>query len=76
MISMINRGLEGFVEAAARDMPGHQRLNVVCPPMAEETAEKMGWGPGGTPAAEIAKYYVQSVESNLNGKLLGPTHST
>ncbi len=42
--------------------------------MAEETAEKMGWGSGGVPAAEIAKYYIQSVESNVNGELIGPTH--
>lgn len=72
---MINRGLEAFVEAAALDMPRNQRLNAVCPPMAKETAEKMGWGPGGVPAAEIAKYYLQSVESGFNGMLFGPTHS-
>jgi len=75
MLTMINRGLEAFVEAAALDMPRNQRLNAVCPPMAKETAEKMGWGPGGVPAAEIAKYYLQSVESGFNGTLFGPTHS-
>jgi NAD(P)-dependent dehydrogenase (short-subunit alcohol dehydrogenase family) len=75
MLSMINLGLEGFVQASAQDMPNQMRLNAVCPPMASETAEKMGWGPGGVPAAEIAKYYVQSVESNVNGALFGPTHS-
>ena len=75
MLTMINLGLEGFVESSAQDMPNHMRLNAVCPPMASETAEKMGWGPGGVPAAEIAKYYVQSVESNVNGALIGPTHS-
>ena len=75
MLTMINRGLEAFVEAAALDMPKSQRLNAVCPPMAKETAEKMGWGPGGVPAAEIAKYYVQSVESHLNGALIGPAHA-
>jgi NAD(P)-dependent dehydrogenase (short-subunit alcohol dehydrogenase family) len=75
ILTMINRGLEAFVEAAALDMPRNQRLNAVCPPMAKETAEKMGWGPGGVPAAEIAKYYLQSVESGFNGMLFGPTHS-
>ncbi len=75
MLTMINRGLEAFVESAALNMPKNQRLNVVCPPMAKETAEKMGWGPGGVPADEIAKYYVQSVESNVNGALIGPAHS-
>jgi len=75
MLTMINRGLEAFVEAAALDMPKNQRLNAVCSPMAKETAEKMGWGPGGVSAGEIAKYYVQSVEGNLNGALIGPAHS-
>ena len=75
MLSMINRGLEAFVEGAALDMPKNQRLNAVCSPMARETAEQMGWGPGGVPAAEIAKYYVQSLESDLNGALIGPAHS-
>ncbi len=75
MLTMINRGLEGFVEAAALDMPNNQRLNAVSPPMAKETAEKMGWGQGGMPVAEIARYYIKSVESNLNGALIGPTHS-
>jgi NAD(P)-dependent dehydrogenase (short-subunit alcohol dehydrogenase family) len=77
MLTMINRGLEAFVEAAALDMPRNQRLNAVCPPMAKETAEKIGWGwgPGSVPAAEIAKYYLQSVESGFNGALFGPTHS-
>jgi len=75
MLTMINRGLEAFVEGAALDMPRNQRLNAVCPPMAKETAEKMGWGPGGVPVAEIAKYYLQSVDSGLNGALFGPAHS-
>ena len=75
ILSMINRGLEAFVEAAALSMPANQRLNAVCPPMAKETAEKLGWGPGGVPAAEIAAYYVRSVESGLNGALIGPVHS-
>ncbi len=72
---MINRGIEGFVEAATLHMPKNQRVNAVCPPMAKETAEKMGWGSGDVPSAEIAKYYVQSVESDFNGALIGPTHS-
>lgn len=75
MVTMINRGLEAFVEAAAFDMSKQQRVNAVCPPLIKETAEKMGWGPGGMPAAEIAKYYVQLVESKANGMLLGPAHS-
>lgn len=74
MLTMINAGLEGFVQAAAQDMPKQMRLNAVCPPMVAETAEKLGWGPGGVPAAEVANYYVQSIESGRNGALFGPTH--
>lgn len=74
MLATINRGLEAFVEGAALDMPRHQRLNAVCPPLAKETAIKMGWGTGEMAASEIAAYYVQSVESSLNGRILGPAH--
>ena len=74
MLTMINLGLEGFVQATAQDMPNQTRLNAVCPPMARETAEKMGWGKGGVPAADIASYYVQSIQSNTSGMLFGPLH--
>jgi len=74
MLTMINLGLEGFVEAAAQDMPNDTRLNVVCPPMAMETAIKMGWGTDGVPAEEIANYYVESINSGANGAMFGPTH--
>lgn len=74
MLTMINLGLEGFVQAAAQDMPNQMRLNAVCPPMARETAEKMNWGTGGAPAVEIANYYVKSIEPGNNGTVFGPTH--
>ncbi|MCP3867657.1 MAG: short chain dehydrogenase [Gammaproteobacteria bacterium] len=74
ILTMINRALEGFVESAALDMPNDQRLNGVCPPMVKETAEKMGWGPGGVPAVDIAKYYLQSIEPGSNGRSFGPAH--
>jgi hypothetical protein len=71
----LNRGLEAFVESAALDIPRNQRLNAVCPPMAKQTAEKMGWSLNYVPETEIAKDYLQSVDSGLNGALFGPTHS-
>lgn len=74
MLTMINLGLEGFVAAVAQDMPNETRLNAVCPPMARETAEKMGWGQGGVPTAEIANYYVQSILSDESGVSFGPLH--
>jgi len=74
LISVINSGVEAFARAMALDMPRGQRINVVCPPMVKETAEKMGWGNGGMTADEVAQYYVQAVEGGLNGESLGPLH--
>jgi NAD(P)-dependent dehydrogenase (short-subunit alcohol dehydrogenase family) len=71
---VINSGVEAFARAMALDMPRGQRINVVCPPLVKETAEKMGWGEGEMTADEVAQYYVQAVEGDLNGELLGPLH--
>jgi NAD(P)-dependent dehydrogenase (short-subunit alcohol dehydrogenase family) len=75
LISVINSGVEAFARAMALDMPRGQRINVVCPPLVKETAEKMGWGEGAMTADEVAQYYVQSVEGDLNGESLGPLHA-
>ena len=74
LISTLNGGIEAFGRAAAVAMPRNQRVNVVCPPLVRETAEKMGWGSKGSPAAEVAEFYVQAVEGNMNGESLGPMH--
>ncbi|AJQ96600.1 short chain dehydrogenase [Gynuella sunshinyii] len=68
MATMINRGIEGFVEAASLDMPNMQKLHAVSPPMAKETAEKLGWQ-GGIPAKEIAKLYEEALTSTHQGKI-------
>jgi len=75
MPAVVNRALEAFVETAALDMPRNQRLNAVCPPLARETAARMGLGRRGMPAADIAVFYIQSLESSLNGAVIGPEHS-
>ncbi len=74
LITTLNAGVEGFVRAAAVDMPGNLRINAVCPPLVKETAEKMGWGAKGMPADEVAELYVQAVEGDLTGQALGPMH--
>jgi nucleoside-diphosphate-sugar epimerase len=68
MATMINRGSEGFVEAASLDMPKKQKLHAVSSPMAKETAEKLGWQ-GGVPVCEIAKLYHEALTSTLQGKI-------
>lgn len=74
LLSVINAGIEAFAKAAAIEMSKGQRVNVVCPPMVKETAEKLGWGPGGMPAAEVAEFYIKAFEGDMNGESLGPMH--
>jgi len=70
-ISLVNAGLEGFVRAAALEMPRGLRVNAVSPPWVSETLEAMGEDPsGGLPAAEVATAYVKSVEGAQNGLIL------
>jgi NAD(P)-dependent dehydrogenase (short-subunit alcohol dehydrogenase family) len=72
-ISMVNAGLEGFVRAAALELPRGIRINVVSPPWVTETliARKMDPAPG-MPAAAVAKAYVASVEGTATGHTIDP----
>lgn len=55
-VSTVNAGLEGFVRAAALEMPRGVRMNVVSPPWVSETLDAMGRDPGeGQPAAAVAR---------------------
>lgn len=70
-ISLVNAGLEGFVRAAALEMPRGLRVNVVSPPWVSETLDAMGQdGSAGMPAAAVAAAYVDSVEGHANGIVL------
>jgi NAD(P)-dependent dehydrogenase (short-subunit alcohol dehydrogenase family) len=70
-ISLVNAGLEGFVRAAALEMPRGIRINVVSPPWVSETLEAMGRdGSTGIPAARVAAAYVESVEGRRTGQVL------
>jgi NAD(P)-dependent dehydrogenase (short-subunit alcohol dehydrogenase family) len=70
-ISLVNAGLEGFVRAAALELPRNQRINAVSPPWVSETLRAMGQDPkGGLPAAVVAKAYVASVEGKETGKVI------
>jgi NAD(P)-dependent dehydrogenase (short-subunit alcohol dehydrogenase family) len=70
-ISMVNAGLEGFVRAAALELPRGIRVNVVCPPWITETliALKMDQSLG-MPAAQVAQAYVASVEGTATGRVI------
>jgi len=71
-ISLVNMGLEGFARAAALELlPRKIRVNVVSPPWVTETLKELGWDTApGLPAADVAKAYVESVESTRNGEVL------
>ena len=70
-ISMVNAGLEGFVRAAALEMPRNLRINAVSPPWVKETLLKLGMDPTpGLASAELAKTYVTVVEGTQQGQIL------
>ncbi len=70
-ISLVNAGLEGFVRAAALDLPRGLRINAVAPGWVRETliARKMDPSPG-VPAAKVAQTYVKAVEGTMTGQVL------
>ena len=70
-ISMVNAGLEGFVRAAALDLPHGIRINAVAPGWVRETLVAMKMDPGpGVPAVEVAQTYLRAVEGNMTGQIL------
>lgn len=70
-ISLVNAGLDGFTRAAALEMKRGIRVNVVSPPFATETLKALGMDTStGTPVAEFARAYLESVESKRNGEVI------
>ncbi|MFP3613154.1 SDR family oxidoreductase [Paraburkholderia sp. SIMBA_050] len=70
-ISAVNTGVEGFVRAAALELPRGQRINVASPIFVTETAIAMGMDPSNTPSATTtASVYLASVEGEMTGQIL------
>lgn len=70
---LTNAGLEAFVAAAARELPRGLRVNAVSPGWVSETLAALGEPEGGTPAADVARSYVETVENTeLTGRTLVP----
>lgn len=70
-ISLVNAGLDGFVRAAALQMPRGTRINVVSPPFAIETLKALGMDESiGLPVRSFARAYVEAVEGKRNGEML------
>ncbi len=72
-ISLVNAGLEGFIRAAALELPRGMRINVVSPPWVTETLLARKMDPSiGLPAATVAQAYVASVEGSVTGQMIDP----
>jgi NAD(P)-dependent dehydrogenase (short-subunit alcohol dehydrogenase family) len=70
-ISLVNAGLEGFTRAAALEAPRHIRVNIVSPPWVTETLVALGMDTSqGTPAAAVARAYVQALEGSGTGEVI------
>jgi len=70
-ISMVNAGIEGFVRAAALEMPRGIRINAVSPPWVKETLEALGMDTSiGMPAERVAQAYRSSVSGSRSGLII------
>ena len=68
----VNAGLEGFVRAAACELPRGIRINLISPTVLSESAEAYdGYFPGfeSIPAARVAQAYRRSVEGVQRGRI-------
>jgi NAD(P)-dependent dehydrogenase (short-subunit alcohol dehydrogenase family) len=75
-ISLVNAGIEGFVRAAALEMPRGIRINAVSPAWVTETLKALGMDPaGGTPSDVVAGAYVQSLEGDQTGRIIDPVRN-
>jgi NAD(P)-dependent dehydrogenase (short-subunit alcohol dehydrogenase family) len=72
-VSLVNAGLEGFVRAAALELPRGIRINVVSPGWITDTLKALGMDPaGGVSPSVVARAYVRSVEGSETGQVLSP----
>lgn len=70
-VSMVGAGVEMFARAAALDLDGRYRVNVVSPGWVAESRVKAGLDPmPGIWASDLAEYYVDLVEGDQTGLVL------
>jgi NAD(P)-dependent dehydrogenase (short-subunit alcohol dehydrogenase family) len=71
-LSLVNAGLDGFVRAAALELPRRMRINAVSPGWVSETLVSMGRDPRvGVPAVVVAQTYLQAVTGTTTGRIFG-----
>ena len=72
-IAVANAGVEAFVASAALELPRGIRINAVSPGWVSETLRALGHRPeGGTPAATVARAYVEAIEGDATGTIVEP----
>lgn len=70
-VAMVGGAVEAFGRAAALDLEGRHRVNVVSPGSVAETRQAMGMDPmPGLWAADLAAYYVRSVGGDNTGRIV------
>jgi NAD(P)-dependent dehydrogenase (short-subunit alcohol dehydrogenase family) len=70
-ISLVNSALEGFVRAAALEMPRGVRINIVSPNWVVDTLKAFNMDPTiGTSVEVVARAYVQALEGSMNGSVI------
>jgi NAD(P)-dependent dehydrogenase (short-subunit alcohol dehydrogenase family) len=70
-ISAVNAAIEGFVRAAALEMPRGIRINAVSPPWVKETLEALNMDTaGGMPADKVALAYRAALTGTRNGIII------
>jgi NAD(P)-dependent dehydrogenase (short-subunit alcohol dehydrogenase family) len=70
-ISLANAAIEGWVRAAALELPRGLKVRCVSPGWVRETLVQMGRdGDAGVPAADVAQVYVRALSTGLNGAII------
>jgi NAD(P)-dependent dehydrogenase (short-subunit alcohol dehydrogenase family) len=70
-VSMVGAAVEAFARAAAIDLEGRYRVNVVSPGWVAESRMKAGLDPmPGIWAKDLAEYYVDLIEGDQTGQIL------
>ena len=70
-VAMAGGAVEAFARAAALDLEGRYRINVVSPGWVAESREEMGLDPEpGIWAAELAEYYLRWLTRNETGRVI------
>lgn len=70
-ISMVNAGLEGFVRAAALEMPRGIRINAVSPNWVVDTLKAYNMDPSiGTPVEVVAQAYIKAIKGAMTGEVI------